>query len=300
MKTKKIILGTLIALGIFTACDKAKEAILEEATPLTSTDLINEANIDSAVEDISNLVQDQFVVQGRLQSKTAAVIVPAKEVAALPNSILPSCATPTFALVDKTITRTLDFGTTGCPLNNGNTVTGKIIMTFENNFDLSAGATRTITYTLSNFKHNENLVEGTKTITIKRISTTQLATVHTVITHTLNTKITFKDNKLYTRKGTLTRELIEGESTPTDITDNVWAVTGNTNTTLPNGAIITNNITSALIVKGSCKAPYPVEGKVTTTKNNFEAIFDFGKGECDNLATITTKGVTVGFEIKKP
>ena len=293
MKTKKIILITLITVGTFISCSKVADAVLEEATPLTSSDLITEANIDSTIDDISNLVQDQYGVQALLASKPSVSIIAAH------TSILPSCATATGVLKDNTYTRTIDFGTTGCVLNNGNTIKGKIIMTFTKEFDLSNGVVRTINYSLVNFYHNGNLVVGDKSITISKKTTTQLATVHTVITHAIDTKITFADNKTYTRKGTLTRELIEGEATLA-LADNVYAVTGATNTTLPNGAIVTNTITSALILKASCDKPYPLQGSVTTAKNSYEAIIDFGKGECDNLATFTTKGITLTFELKRP
>ena len=92
MKTKKIILITLITVGTFISCSKVADAVLEEATPLTSSDLITEANIDSTIDDISNLVQDQYGVQALLASKPSVSII------AAPTSILPSCATATGVL----------------------------------------------------------------------------------------------------------------------------------------------------------------------------------------------------------
>lgn len=82
--------------------------------------------------------------------------------------------------------------------------------------------------------------------------------------------------------------------------DNEYTITGKTTTTLSNGTTITNTITTPLIAKGSCNKSYPLQGSVTTTKNSYEAVIDFGDGTCDDKATFTFKGVTIPFTIQKP
>lgn len=298
MKTKKIILGTLLALGVFVSCDKAKEALLDEAaTQITAADLMTEANIDSSIDDISNLVQDQYAVQAITPTgKSAAAAVP------VVPTILPTCATTSWSIntVTNTLTRTIDFGTTGCALNNGNVVKGKIIMTFLKDFDFKDGAVKTVNYSLEKFYHNGNLVTGNKLLTITKKTTSLLNVAHTVVSHAIDTQIAFADGKIYKRSGTLIRELTKGEDTPLILNDNEFTVTGETKTTLPSGTTITNTIKTPLILKASCEKPYPLQGTVTTTKGSNEAIFDFGNGDCDNMATITIKGVSVIFELKRP
>ena len=289
MKKTTKIFSALIILGLFTNCSKVVDGVLEEATPLTSSDFITEAKIDNTIDDVSNLVQEQYATQIIETKKTTQALANAKPT-----------TTWSISTTTNTITRTIDYGT-GYNLNNGNKVTGKIIMTFLKDFDLSNGVARTINYSLENFTHNGNTITGSKNLTISKKSTDILTAVHTVITHTIDTKITFlADGKTFTRIGTLTGEVTKGDDSPLILTDNEYTITGKTSTTLPNNATITNTITKPLIAKGSCDKNYPLQGSVTTTKNNFNAVIDFGDGTCDDQATFTFRGITLPFTIQKP
>lgn len=290
MKTKKIILGSLIILSSFTNCSKVADAVLEEATStsLSSSDFVTEAKIDNTIDDVSNLVQEQYGVQAVTPTGKPSV------------SITGPTISWSIDIATNTVTRTIDYGT-GYTLANGNIVAGKIIMTFLKDFIFTTGVAKTINYSLVNFTHNGNTITGSRNLTITKKSTDILTTVHTVITHTIDTKITFvADGKTYTRTGTLTREITKGDDTPLIAIDNEYTITGKTSTTLPNLAVITNTITKPLIAKGSCDKSYPLQGRVTTTKNSDEAVIDFGDGTCDDQATFTFKGLTFPFTIQKP
>jgi hypothetical protein len=110
--------------------------------------------------------------------------------------------------------------------------------------------------------------------------------------------ITFVNGKTYSRAGTIIREFLEGANTPNNWEDNVLSITGNTTTTLPTGAKVTNTVTAALIIKASCKIVFPVKGTITIVKNGSEGVIDFGDGTCDKLATFTFKGTTIPFTLK--
>jgi hypothetical protein len=45
--------------------------------------------------------------------------------------------------------------------------------------------------------------------------------------------------------------------------------------------------------------PFPVNGIVDINKNDVLATLDYGNGECDNLATMTTNGESKVIELKK-
>ena len=130
-------------------------------------------------------------------------------------------------------------------------------------------------------------------------STTLQAEAHPVMTFTVDMKITFDDGKIFTRTGTLTKETVEGFGTPLIWDDNVFLVTGNSTTTLPDGDIIIKTITTPLRYVMTCNLPFPVSGIITITKNDSDGVLDFGTGACDNLATLTINGVTTEITLQK-
>ncbi|WPR72696.1 hypothetical protein SLW70_06085 [Flavobacterium sp. NG2] len=283
MKTKNLLLGLALAAGLFISCD-VKDKIADN-TPLTADDVSTETKIDAAIEDVAFIAEDQYATQ---QASTA------KPSVANPGN-LPSCATVTTVVTSESYTRTVDFGTTGCTLANGNTIKGKIIISFSK--DLSAPS-KTLSYTLENFYHNGRLVQGNRTVELTKKATTHLNEVHPVSTLNIDMTVTFENGKIYTRKGTRTREIIEGYNTP-QLTDNVLIVTGNHTTSYPNGTTITSTIDPRLRFLGNCVYHFPVSGKITIVKNNNQGVIDFGDGTCDNKATITIQGITVEYTLTK-
>jgi len=210
--------------------------------------------------------------------------------------MLPPCAIVTAVLTNDTWTRTIDFGTQGCALPNGNIVKGKIIISFSKNFTTPI---RTITYKLEGFYHNDKLIEGSKTITHELKNSDLLADIHPVTTHSIDVKVTFPDGKIYTRIGTRVREMVEGFATMTNWEDNVFNVWGYHITTFPNGSKYTCTIKTPLLIKMSCKMPFPVSGVVEIVKNEAKATLDYGNGDCDKLATITLNGVSKEIVLRK-
>ena len=287
MKTKFLLFVSLLFIAFFMGCS-SDESVDVSATSktITTDDALANSEIDISVDDVSTIVEDQFSVQ---QNATSRTIQPVK-------SIIPLCATITTVSGTDTYTKTIDFGTQGCELPNGNVLKGKIIVSFSKNFITSI---KTISYTLEGFYHNGKLIEGNKTITQEMKSTALLATVHPVTSHLIDVKVTFPDRKVYTRTGTNVKEMIDGFTTRDVWDDNVYKVTGGNTTTFPNGNIYTSTITTPLQITMSCKIPFPVSGIVKITKNDVEATLDYGNGDCDNLATMTTDGVSKEIQLKR-
>ena len=285
MKTKIVSGIAIVMLSFFISCDSSNDGNDNNPT-LTAKDIAVNSKIDVAIDDVVYIVEDQYTAQQSISNRSSTAS----------KSILPTCATFTTVLVDGTWTRTIDFGSAGCTLPNGNVLKGKIILSFSNDF---TSKSRTLSYRFVDFYHNGKLLQGNKSITYESKSTELLATEHPVMTFTVDMKITFDDGKVYSRTGTTVKETIEGNETPLNWEDNVFLVTGNSATSLANGDTVTTVITTPLRYITSCKLPFPVSGIVSITKNTSVGTLDFGDGKCDNLATLTIDGVTKDINLEK-
>ena len=273
MKTKKILIGMMLALLFFSSCNNDSK---DNASDLTAQETDVNAKIDMITDDVSKIVEDQLTSQinggGRM---------------ILPGRFLPDCAIVTNTTTASTWTRTVDFGTTGCELKNGNILKGKIIV--SGSVDLTQ-TSLTINYSFVDFYHNEKLIKGNKTVVITQESTSANQVIHPVAKMTIDMTVTYPNGNVYTRVGTRTREMVEGFDTQSVWLDNVFLITGNWTTTLPNGSTQTSTITTPLKIRMNCN--YIVSGVLAFTRNNTTAILDYGTDNgCDNLATVTINGV---------
>ena len=167
MKTKKILIGMMLALLFFSSCNNDSK---DNASDLTAQETDVNAKIDMITDDVSKIVEDQLTSQinggGRM---------------ILPGRFLPDCAIVTNIITASTWTRTVDFGTTGCALKNGNFLKGKIIV--SGSVDLNQ-TSLTINYSFVNFYHNAKLIEGNKTVVITKESTSANQIIHPIATMT--------------------------------------------------------------------------------------------------------------------
>ena len=286
MKKIAKFLAPIFVLVAFSACEKDNVTATDS---LTSDDALVSAKIDVASDDVSNIVDQLF---DNIDGSTIAYRGVNND-----NSVFSNCATitrvPAFgtAITPGTqVTKTIDFGTTGCQLNNGNIVKGKIIISFV--FQPTA-VSHTVTYTFDNFYHNNIKFVGTKTFTRTMTAATATTAPHPIVTMLLDMTITMPNGDVYTRVGSRTREMIEGFDTPQVFADNIYKITGNWNTTHPNGSVQTATITTPLRARMSCLAvnkPLLVLGVITFVKNNVTATLDYGNGDCDNTAVFTVNG----------
>ena len=286
MKSKVLLFGlflTLMTIG----CSKNDNADNSTITPEEAG--IN-AKVDVENNDVYNIVDNQYE---NVDSSTLSYKGANSE-----ESFLSTCATvtrvPAFGTtptVGQTVTKTIDFGPTGCTISNGNILKGKIIISFV--YDPNA-ASHTINCTFDNFYHNLRKIEGTKTFTRTMTVATAASPSHPIWVMTMNLTITLPDGRIVTRVGTRTSEIIAGYNTPTSWTDNVYSVTGNWTTTFPNTVTQTSTITSPIIIKLACTPTNSAlsQGVITFVRNSHTATLDYGNGDCDNTAIFTINGIS--------
>lgn len=286
MKTKFLFIGLLAALSFFISCNSDEKTNDGTTAAISNNEIITTSKIDASIEDVTNIAEDQFNAQQNNTRKPGGPI----------KNFLPSCATITTFLTNNTWTKTVDFGVEGCTLDNGNTVKGKMVISFANDFSAS---TQTINYTFEGFYHNGKKLQGSKSI-VRTVKTTNLlATEHPVLTATIDMTITFDDGGVYTRKGSLVKEMVTGYDTWFNWEDNAFLITGSGTTTFPDGNTLSAEITTPLEFEASCRKPFAVKGIVAVTKNGAVAVIDFGDGNCDTLAKITKDGITEEIDLKK-
>jgi len=282
MKTQKLVLGIMISF-LIVSC--SKDEVVDSNKALTATEAKVDTEIDGIADDVSTVIDDQFEIQRAISGR------PSGEEArsGFDNAVqthLPSCVTITTVVTATTWTRTVDFGTVGCQMPNGNILKGKIIISGSIHFNQSS---HIISYTFLNFYHNNKLIQGNKTVVRTMIETNAVPYAHPLVNMSLNLSVTYPNGNVHTRVGVRTREFIGGFLTPLVSHDNVFSVTGNWTTTSPNGTH-TTTIIIPLIVKMSC--PHIVKGAIQMVRNNNTAVLDYGNGECDNQATLTINGIT--------
>lgn len=272
MKTKILALG-MVSCFLFVGCNKD-----DNNENIKSADVVSSSKIDPISDDVSEIVETQSneTAAGRSSSAT--------------ENFLSDCATVTTTQSGNTVTRTIDFGTTNCTLNNGNTVRGKIILTFTNDW---TALTRTINYAFENFYHNDRHVEGNRTVV-----RTILPNGHPQATINLNMTVTTPEGAVYTRVGNRVREFSEGYNNG-NISDNVFLVSGSWTTTLPSGVSHSATISDSSPLKIKCSCAQPVfnqhrfeivSGILTVVRNSNTAVIDYGNGDCDNIGTISING----------
>ena len=286
MKTK--ILGLLVVCGLtLLGCQK-------EDLGSTADEAKVNAKIDLANDDVSDIVENAY-------DATAANTSGRGLESASSQSNLPACATvernPAFGTpvqVGQTVTKTIDFGTVGCPMANGNVLRGQIIVSFEYQ---PTAASQSINYEFVNFYHNNIKIVGNKNFTRTFVQGLPVVVMNMDLT------ATFPDGRVFDREGTRTRKIIAGYETPLNFYDNVYEVTGSWTTTYPNLAIQESTITSPLIVKISCaeiNKPLIVEGVITFERASRISTLNYGSGECDNLAVFTINGNAYNIIIGNP
>lgn len=286
MKIKILMFATVLSL-LAVSCSKEDNANVIDKQYFTADEAVVNAKLDAMNEDLSQLVEENLTTDDGISGRNGQTV----------ETFSPACATisriPAFGTtptVGSVITKTIDFGTTGCPLANGNVVKGKIVITFIYN---PGATTHTINYQFVNFYHNAILFSGNKTFTRVMSATTTASASHPIVTMNMEMTATFPDGRIFTRTGTRVREIIAGYSTGV-LSDNVYQVTGSWTTNYPNASVQTSTITSPIIVKFSCYPQFSIlaKGVITFERDSRTATLDYGNGTCDNLAVFAINGLT--------
>ncbi len=173
----------------------------------------------------------------------------------------------------------IDFGT-GCTSSNGITRKGKINVTLSDSLRKS-GSVAVMTfdnYYVSGFKR-----EGTITWT-----NTSAPGGKSWERKVENGKITAPSGNYWLHEGIKEITQTAGVSTPQDLLDDVYSITGYHTITNSAGKTRTSTILTALQKKTICSNID--QGTVKVQGPNHYATIDFGNGACDNIATISIDG----------
>ncbi|HMX35899.1 MAG TPA: hypothetical protein PKA94_01350 [Ferruginibacter sp.] len=178
-------------------------------------------------------------------------------------------------------TVTIDFGT-GCLCRDGKYRKGKIVSIYTNRMTVPGAKVSTtfVGYFVDSFK-----VEGTHITENTSTSNMQGWKVQVI-----NGKITNTNNNRWRQWNSLKNVLqIEGNGTVHFPLDDVYKITGNAHGSNSGGHTWSSLVVDPLIKKFSCR--WIVQGKVRLSRDNREALLDYGNGTCDNVAVIFINGV---------
>ena len=182
-------------------------------------------------------------------------------------------------------TITLDYGDSTV-LRNGKVLSGVIVIEISGPRS-SEDYSRLITY--QDFGVDSLLINGTAEVTFTRGED---------IFRTFNSDITFTlaDGSTINRTSERVWEWLEGMDTNLDQNDDKIQITGYSVAETSSGDVYRKEITEPLIRIRDCK--FIVQGVVEITLNGeLISSIDYGNGECDNTATVTSNGETVEIDL---
>ena len=246
----------------------------EQATTYSEESSMAEASFDDA-EDVAITAADEegnaseYGINGRLFqplfTELRAAIGDCAEITVTPND----------STYPKTIT--IDFGN-GCLGRDGKFRSGAIVV------HLTAPLRRpgsVVTITFRNYFVNRVHLEGTKII-----SNLSEPPVHKWSVQVVGGKVTFPTGRGYSYQSIKVKTQVGGMDTRI-VRDDVYEITGRSQTEFNNGLTITLNTESPLVKKVAC--PWISDGKLKIKINDRVLYLDYGfptNGQCDNKALL--------------
>ncbi len=264
---------SILAIG-FSSCKKTDS----NATAKTEVETTFELSTDQAISD--NLTEDASDVFFEAASQND--LTGQRPVSPTESLGILSCATVTVTPLSgfpKTII--IDFAG-GCTSQNGITRKGKITVVLSDSVRRS-GSTAVLTF--DGYYVNGYKKEGTITWT-----NTSTASVKGWQRKVENGKITTPTGVFWYHSGVRNVVQVEGYSTPRNLLDDVFSITGNHTVTNANGVTRTSEIIEPLQKKTICENI--TKGSIKMQGPNHAAVIDFGDGSCDKIATISIDGGT--------
>jgi hypothetical protein len=173
----------------------------------------------------------------------------------------------------------IDFGN-GCTSLNGVTRKGKIYITVSDSLR-KHGSVAVMTF--HDYYVNDFKVEGTITWT-----NTSEPAIRSWERKCEDGKIIASDGRYWLHSGIKNIVQVEGVSTPHNLLDDVFSITGHHTITNAHGETRTSTIIEPLEKKVICENVD--KGTVKIEGPNHTAIVDFGDGTCDRVATISIDG----------
>jgi hypothetical protein len=295
MKTKILSLAAIISVGLI-SCQKSNESVI---TALEEEQILKSAEIsitDLKAESISNesSYEAEFYANSEQELRGIAgkkgrmgKLIDWKKDLRYKIGQCPNVSIDT-ADAGYPITITLNYGDSTV-LENGRVLSGIITVEITGP-KFTDGTTRTINY--SGFSIDSVTIEGSIVETFTGDNTTSRKfSVNGDLT------ISLPDGTVLDRVSQNTHEWLQGIDTPLVFEDDVIQITGSVTNSSSNGDVFKKEIIEPLLKLGSCK--YIVQGKTQITQNG-EVIseIDFGNGDCDEHATLTTGGETIDIILK--
>jgi len=247
----------------------------EQATAYSEESSMAEASFDDA-EDIAVTAADEegnaseFGINGRNFNPFFT------ELRAAIGDCVTITITPNDSTYPKTIT--IDFGN-GCLGRDGKFRSGAIIV------HLTAPLRRpgsVVTITFRNYYVNRVHLEGSKVI-----SNLSDPPMHKWSVQVVGGKVTFPTGRGYSYQSFKVKTQVAGMDTRI-VRDDVYEITGRSQTEFKNGITITLNTETALVKKVDC--PWISDGKLKIKINDRVLYLDYGfpsNGDCDNKALLT-------------
>jgi hypothetical protein len=273
MKIKKSFFAILFGItitGLFlVACNKEDKEAGQNEEILTVQDNANAEKTFNDVSDISDQAYNSFQI-----AKSTSI----------DGDIIGNCAVISIDTIGFPKTITIDFGDTNCLCADGRYRRGKILVSFTGHYREEGTV---ITHTFDNYFVNDNQVLGTKIVT----NAGRNENDHLYFTITVDGLIIKADGGgQVTWISNRIREWILGEET-FDRLDDVYLITGESHGTTASEKIYNIVITNPLRREIGCK--YFVSGTFEFKPEDKPLrVFDYGEGECDNVATVTVNGKT--------
>ena len=247
----------------------------EQATAYSEESSMAEASFDDA-EDVATTAADEegnaseFGINGRIFGPRFIEL----------RAAIGDCATITVTPNDSTYPKTIviDFGN-GCLGRDGKFRSGGIVV------HLTAPLRRpgsVVTITFRNYYVNRVHLEGTKII-----SNLSDPPMHKWSVQVVGGKVTFPSGRGYSYQGIKVKKQVEGMDTRI-VRDDVYEITGRSQTEFNSGLTITLNTETALVKKVAC--PWISDGKLKIKINDRVLYLDYGfptNGQCDNKALLT-------------
>ncbi|WP_460217935.1 hypothetical protein [Psychroserpens sp. MEBiC05023] len=273
MKAITKFMFALVVLGLtFTSCNDEDTTSSQEEDNLEISEVAMSSEVDTAASVIGDIIIDAYEgVESDALNRTTGE-----------SSGLPDCVTITIVAQQGFREVTVDFGTEGCVVH-GHILKGQIIFSYTRDPEAQQIL---ISYSLVEFFFDAKNIIGSKTL-LKQLSNEN---GNPQFTHTLDFTVIWPNGAQASREGLKIKEWVEGFGSGV-WSDNVFEVTGNWTTTFVNGNSHSYEVLTPLRREVICF--YFVSGSVDVQRTNFGGTFDYGNGDCDNLATFTTNNGNV-------
>jgi len=281
MKTKVLMMITALAVLSFSSCKKDSSSAVMDQTSLNLAD--DDAVTDVVFADVFNTADNATIILDQMGKS-----IDAKSLTVMTDSCPTITITrPTAALWPKIVT--VDYGTS-CTGINDNVRSGKIVIEVTGP-RLQSGSKRTVTFV--NYFFNGIKVEGTKVLENMGYNSNQNLVISVKLTGGI---LTLPDGKTIERTTDHQREWIAGLLTKS-IWDDEWLITGTSTGKNIDGVAYTNTIMTALHSTRACR--FIVSGVVKIERTGkTPVVLDYGTGECDAKAVVTSGGVSKEILLK--